>query len=140
MRNALQEKVGEQVSSDRIVRNVRNRQLCVFAADYNPRGGVSFCYAEPRQGSTDSLRRPRTKAMLSDLESGSIKAPFMNLCGPLNVGLFGLGLDAYWPQFAGLRDRLESYVHEVARKIGSSQVQVTNLGLIDTPQKALAAG
>jgi L-arabinose isomerase len=64
----------------------------------------------------------------------------MNASGPLNVGLFGIGLDAYWPQFAGLRERLESYILQVAKKLGSSQVQVTNLGLIDTPAKALEAG
>lgn len=64
----------------------------------------------------------------------------MNASGPLHVGLFGIGLDAYWPQFAGLRERLESYILQVARKLGSSQVRVTNLGLIDTPAKALEAG
>src|SRR5215467_1472611 len=64
----------------------------------------------------------------------------MNASGPLKVGLFGVGLDAYWPQFAGLRERLEGYVEQVARKLASSQVHVTNLGLIDTPEKALAAG
>ena len=64
----------------------------------------------------------------------------MNGSGPLKVGLFGIGLDAYWPQFAGLRERLEGYVEQVARKLASSQVHVTNLGLIDTPEKALAAG
>ena len=25
----------------------------------------------------------------------------------LKVGLFGIGLDAYWPQCAGLKERLE---------------------------------
>ena len=28
----------------------------------------------------------------------------------LRVGLFGIGLDAYWPQFNGLQDRLLSYL------------------------------
>jgi len=27
---------------------------------------------------------------------------------PLKIGLFGIGLDAYWPQFPGLKERLES--------------------------------
>lgn len=27
----------------------------------------------------------------------------------LNVGLFGIGLDTYWPQFHGLRERLVGY-------------------------------
>lgn len=26
---------------------------------------------------------------------------------PLRIGLFGIGLDVYWPQFAGLKERLE---------------------------------
>ena len=29
---------------------------------------------------------------------------------PLKIGLFGIGLDAYWPQFAGLKERLEGYL------------------------------
>ena len=60
--------------------------------------------------------------------------------GTLRVGLFGIGLDSYWPQFAGLRDRLDGYLAEVARKLAGPQVEVINLGLIDTPEKSLAAG
>jgi L-arabinose isomerase len=78
--------------------------------------------------------------MLSGLEKCFRKTAFMNASAPLKVGLFGIGLDAYWPQFAGLRERLERYVAQVADKLGSSQVQVTNLGLIDTSEKAVAAG
>lgn len=58
----------------------------------------------------------------------------------LQVGLFGIGLDAYWPQFAGLERRLQGYLDRVARKLRRPGVQVVNLGLVDTPQKALAAG
>ena len=36
---------------------------------------------------------------------------------PLRVGLFGIGLDAYWPQFSGLKDRLEGYLGRVAQKL-----------------------
>jgi len=56
------------------------------------------------------------------------------------IGLFGIGLDAYWPQFAGLEDRLKGYVARVAQLLGKPGVKVVNLGLIDTPEKALAAG
>jgi L-arabinose isomerase len=56
------------------------------------------------------------------------------------VGLFGIGLDAYWPQFPGLRDRLISFTQRVARRIESPRVRVVNLGLIDTPEKSFAAG
>ena len=58
----------------------------------------------------------------------------------LKVGLFGIGLDTYWPQFEGLKDRLVGYIAEVARKLGRPEVQIVNLGLIDTPEKAVAAG
>lgn len=59
---------------------------------------------------------------------------------PLRVGLFGIGLDAYWPQFAGLKERLEDYVKEVAGRMARPGVEIVNLGLIDTPEKALEAG
>ncbi len=58
----------------------------------------------------------------------------------LKVGLFGIGLDTYWPQFPGLRERLIGFTAQVARQLESSRVRVVNLGLIDTPEKSLAAG
>jgi len=56
------------------------------------------------------------------------------------IGLFGIGLDAYWPQFKGLKPRLEGYLREVQRQIARPGVEVVNLGLVDTPEKAFAAG
>jgi L-arabinose isomerase len=58
----------------------------------------------------------------------------------LRIGLFGIGLDTYWPQFAGLQERLTGYVEQVAAKLRRPGVEVVNLGLIDTPQKAQDAG
>lgn len=58
----------------------------------------------------------------------------------LKVGLFGIGLDTYWPQFAGLRDTLVGFTAQVARQLESTRVSVINLGLIDTPEKSFAAG
>ena len=58
----------------------------------------------------------------------------------LKVGLFGIGLDTYWPQFPGLRDRLAGYTEQVATRLAGPDVEVVNLGLIDTPEKSLAAG
>ncbi len=58
----------------------------------------------------------------------------------LKVGVFGIGLDAYWSQFEGLETRLRGYTESVARQIGRPGVSVVNLGLIDTPEKALGAG
>ncbi len=58
----------------------------------------------------------------------------------LKIGLFGIGLDAYWPQFPGLEDRLKGYVRQVAQHLEGAGAQVVNLGLIDTPEKSQAAG
>ena len=58
----------------------------------------------------------------------------------LKIGLFGIGLDAYWPQFAGLEARLKAYVGKVAKRLRRPGVEAVNLGLVDTPEKALAAG
>ena len=59
---------------------------------------------------------------------------------PLKVGLFGIGLEAYWSQFEGLQTRLEGYIEIVAQKINAFDSEVVNLGLIDTPEKAVEAG
>lgn len=56
------------------------------------------------------------------------------------VGLFGIGLSAYWPQFAGLEARLRGYLERTAAELGECAVEVVNLGLIDTPEKAIVAG
>jgi L-arabinose isomerase len=58
----------------------------------------------------------------------------------LRVGLFGIGLDTYWPQFGGLEDRLKGYLGKVADKLRRPGVEVVSLGLIDTPEKAAVAG
>lgn len=59
---------------------------------------------------------------------------------PLKIGLFGIGLEAYWEQFSGLKERLESYLSVVSDKIKVHRVEIVNLGLIDTPEKAMDAG
>ena len=59
---------------------------------------------------------------------------------PLKIGLFGIGLDAYWPQFKGLKERLEGYLEEVSIKLESFGAGIVNLGLIDNPVSAMEAG
>ncbi|MFA5263567.1 MAG: arabinose isomerase [Opitutaceae bacterium] len=59
---------------------------------------------------------------------------------PLRIGLFGIGLDAYWPQFAGLKERLEGNLGRVAAKLERPGVEIVNLGLVDNPDRAFAAG
>lgn len=58
----------------------------------------------------------------------------------VKIGLFGIGLDTYWPQFAGLEARLRGYVEIVAGRLARPGVEIVNLGLIDNPEKALRAG
>jgi L-arabinose isomerase len=58
----------------------------------------------------------------------------------LRVGLAGLGLEAYWSQFDGLQDRLAGYLNEVERRIERDARVIVNLGLIDSPEKSVAAG
>jgi L-arabinose isomerase len=58
----------------------------------------------------------------------------------LKIGLFGIGLDAYWPQFSGLKERLEGYLDEVHERLLTLHPQVINAGLIDDPDKAFDAG
>jgi len=59
---------------------------------------------------------------------------------PLRVGLFGIGLAAYWPQFDGLQPRLEGYVASVAARMRRPGVEIVNLGLVDSPERAMEAG
>jgi L-arabinose isomerase len=56
------------------------------------------------------------------------------------IGLFGIGLAAYWPQFPGLHDRLTGYLESVAQKLHAAGADVVSLGLVDTPEKAMRAG
>jgi L-arabinose isomerase len=75
----------------------------------------------------------------------------------LKIGLFGIGLDTYWAQFEGLKDRLEGYLNIVENKLsdfgnGISDVGdlpksyirnptcVINAGLVDNIDKAFEAG
>lgn len=59
---------------------------------------------------------------------------------PLRIGLFGIGLEAYWPQFEGLKERLEGYIRVVAEHLERPDIELVNLGLIDSPEKAMRAG
>ena len=59
----------------------------------------------------------------------------------LNIGIFGIGLDTYWPQFPGLRERLEGYQREIAQEIvSSSGVNLIDGGLVDNPDRARSVG
>jgi len=51
----------------------------------------------------------------------------------IKVGLFGIGLDTYWPQFEELLERLEGYQQQIATKMESFGAEVVNVGLVDSP-------
>jgi L-arabinose isomerase len=57
----------------------------------------------------------------------------------IKVGLFSIGLAAYWPQFPGLRDRLEKYSEFVGNKIEACGADVINIGIVDDQPSSLAA-
>ena len=57
----------------------------------------------------------------------------------IKVGLFGIGLDTYWPQFDGLLDKLTSYQGHIKNKITDFGVEVADAGMVDNPVKAREA-
>ncbi len=64
----------------------------------------------------------------------------MNTTPAFKIGLFGIGLDTYWPQFEGLKERLEGYLNEVHQRIAALHPDIVNAGLVDTADKAFEAG
>jgi L-arabinose isomerase len=59
---------------------------------------------------------------------------------PLRIGLLGVGLKDYWNQFEGLETRLHGYLDEAGAKISGAQRILINLGLVDSHERAIAAG
>lgn len=57
----------------------------------------------------------------------------------IKVGLFGIGLDTYWPQFDGLLGKLKGYQEQLKRKISGFGVEVADAGMVDNPEKAREA-
>jgi len=58
----------------------------------------------------------------------------------LKIGLFAIGLDTYWEQFEGLKQRLENYLSIVEKNLAAIHPQIINAGLIDNVDKAFEAG
>jgi L-arabinose isomerase len=56
------------------------------------------------------------------------------------VGLMGIGLAAYWPQFEGLHERLLGYQREVEQRLARLGADVVSAGLVDTAEGARKAG
>jgi len=77
-----------------------------------------------------------TVADSTELPAGTSSRP-----GPrARVGVFGIGLDTYWPQFAGLKERIEGYQRRVEERVAALGGDVISAGLVDTAQGARTAG
>lgn len=55
------------------------------------------------------------------------------------VGIYTVGLKAYWPQFEGLRDRIIEYVNFIEKKL-APYADVYNYGLVDCSDEGERAG
>ena len=58
----------------------------------------------------------------------------------MKIGLFGIGLDTYWPQFDGLKERLLGHQETIKTQLESFGSEVIDIGLVDNPEKAAGAG
>jgi L-arabinose isomerase len=56
------------------------------------------------------------------------------------IGVFGIGLAAYWPQFDGLRDRIAGYQARVEDRVRELGGEVISAGLVDDERAAREAG
>lgn len=75
-----------------------------------------------------------THTPLAGTAAGSRPAP------RARIGVFGIGLEAYWAQFAGLRERCEGYQARVESRVRELGAEVVSAGLVDTAPGARAAG
>ena len=57
----------------------------------------------------------------------------------ISVGLFGIGLDTYWPQFDGLLKNLMNYQASIKKNMEGFEVEVVDAGMVDNPSKAVQA-
>jgi L-arabinose isomerase len=57
----------------------------------------------------------------------------------VKIGLFGIGLDTYWPQFDGLLDKLITFQVRIKNRLEHSGAEVVDAGMVDNPDKAVAA-
>jgi L-arabinose isomerase len=58
----------------------------------------------------------------------------------MSIGVFGIGLAAYWPQFEGLKERIEGYQRRVEERVRELGGEVISAGLVDSEQAGREAG
>lgn len=56
------------------------------------------------------------------------------------IGVFAIGLQAYWQQFPGLHERLQGYLRVVEERLAAAGANVITAGLVDTAPGAADAG
>ncbi len=59
---------------------------------------------------------------------------------PARMGLFTIGLAAYWPQFPGMKETLEKYGADLKKRFEEFGAEVYSAGMVDTPEASRAAG
>ena len=57
----------------------------------------------------------------------------------VKIGLFGIGLDTYWPQFDGLLGKLKSFQLRIKTHLEQLNTEVVDAGIVDNPDKAIEA-
>ena len=82
------------------------------------------------------MTQPTTADSTVDLTNKALAA---TKARRVRVGLYGIGLDTYWPQFKGLRQRLVGYQRQIAGQIKSYGADVVDAGLVDNPIAAREA-
>jgi L-arabinose isomerase len=56
------------------------------------------------------------------------------------IGVFGIGLEAYWDQFTGLKEKLEGYQRHVETQLVGLGAELISAGLVDSHATAQRAG
>ena len=106
-----------------VTENARGDALAQRQAIHFGATGENRAVPATRSGAIQLVRFVQKEAIMSEKQS-------------IKVGLYGIGLDTYWPQFDGLYERLVGYQGQVAQKLEKLGADVVNAGLIDSPQKA----
>ena len=57
----------------------------------------------------------------------------------VQIGLFGIGLDTYWPQFTGLQERLIGYQARIRTGLENEGVSIVDAGLVDNLSRSADA-
>ncbi len=56
------------------------------------------------------------------------------------IGVFNVGFHRYWPQFPGLKERLDGYREKFEQRLREMGVEVVSAGLVDTVEAGRRAG